>query len=172
MPGSLRKAPSRPDATFAAVVEVTGWPRLLVRAATDALISIETLRGAPPTPCWPANGWHARILADIQAALNGAEMDWSYVPLRTAALSRFTGRVVREIRLIPHGAVRTYGEIARRIRRRGAKASARAVGRACGANPWPLVAPCHRVVAASGIGGFGWGVEWKRRLLAMEGVLL
>jgi len=48
----------------------------------------------------------------------------------------------------------------------------RAVGRALGANPLPLLVPCHRVIAANGLGGFRCGVGWKRRLLAFEGAAL
>jgi len=67
---------------------------------------------------------------------------------------------------IPYGETRTYGELARAIGRPGAM---RAVGAANGANPVPLVVPCHRVVAAGGrLGGFGGGLALKKRLLALE----
>ena len=74
---------------------------------------------------------------------------------------------------VPPGSVVTYGELARRLR-----SAPRAVGNACGANPLPLLVPCHRVIAADGIGGYGRdgpdgpAIEFKRRLLAREGVLL
>lgn len=61
----------------------------------------------------------------------------------------FQRRVWREIAMIPAGATRTYGELADRL-----GSAPRAVGQACGSNPLPLVIPCHRVVAARGIGGF------------------
>ena len=67
---------------------------------------------------------------------------------------------------IPYGETRSYAEIARRIRRPRA---VRAVGAANGANPIPLVVPCHRVIASDGrLGGYGGGLELKARLLAME----
>ena len=66
---------------------------------------------------------------------------------------------------IPYGEARTYGEIAQMIGNPGA---VRAVGGACHANPVPIVIPCHRVIAANGPGGFGAGLETKRRLLALE----
>lgn len=67
---------------------------------------------------------------------------------------------------IPAGEVRTYGELAAVI---GRPMAARAVGQACGANPIPVLVPCHRVVAASGgLGGFSAGLDWKRRLLSVE----
>jgi len=68
---------------------------------------------------------------------------------------------------IPYGEVRTYGEIASAVRRPHAY---RAVGNANGKNPFPIVVPCHRVVASSGIGGYAGGLDIKRFLLALEGV--
>ena len=84
----------------------------------------------------------------------------------------FEDRVWREIREIPPGQVRTYGDIARRV-----ATMPRAVGGACARNPLPLIIPCHRVVAAGGkIGGFMGGIQGdslaiKRWLLIHEGVL-
>lgn len=76
----------------------------------------------------------------------------------------------RALRGIPRGTTITYGELARRAGRPGA---ARAAGGACGANPLPLFVPCHRVTAANGQpGGFTGGLDWKRLLLAGEGVAL
>ena len=68
---------------------------------------------------------------------------------------------------IPYGHVRSYGDIARAI---GAPRGARAVGNALGANPVPIVVPCHRVLRANGsLGGFAAGLEVKKALLALEG---
>ncbi len=68
---------------------------------------------------------------------------------------------------IPYGETVTYGELARRV---GRPAAVRAVGQANGANPLPIVYPCHRVVAAGGrLGGYGGGLDVKRQLLALEG---
>jgi methylated-DNA-[protein]-cysteine S-methyltransferase len=72
-----------------------------------------------------------------------------------------------ELKRIPFGETRSYGEIAQAIGRPG---SARAVGRANGANPIPIVVPCHRVIGANGsLTGFGGGLEAKSRLLELEG---
>lgn len=66
------------------------------------------------------------------------------------------------------GGTQSYGEIAKSI---GKPKAVRAVGGACGANPIPLLVPCHRVLAANGkIGGFSGGLGWKEKLLAREGV--
>ncbi len=83
--------------------------------------------------------------------------------------TEFQRRVWGALRNIPHGETITYGALARRVGKPGA---ARAVGQANGANPIAIIIPCHRVVAAGGIGGYGGGLAIKRRLLALEGVLL
>jgi len=73
-----------------------------------------------------------------------------------------------KLKKIPQGQTLTYGEIAAAI---GHPKAVRAVGSACGANPLPVFIPCHRVVAANGLGGFGSGLPWKILLLKMEGAL-
>lgn len=75
---------------------------------------------------------------------------------------------------VGYGETTTYGELAARSGAFGADAEyagARAVGSIMGSNPVPVVVPCHRVLAADGLGGFGGGIEAKRRLLELEGVL-
>ena len=72
-------------------------------------------------------------------------------------------RIYRAVQKIPYGSTVTYGEIAQ-----GVGTSPRVVGQAMARNPTPLVIPCHRVVAADGIGGFSPSVEIKEELLAME----
>jgi O-6-methylguanine DNA methyltransferase len=68
------------------------------------------------------------------------------------------------------GKTKSYGEIAAAI---GNPKAVRAVGGACGANPVPVLVPCHRVLAANNkLGGFSSGLDWKRKLLAYEGVKL
>ncbi|MDR3298026.1 MAG: methylated-DNA--[protein]-cysteine S-methyltransferase [Candidatus Nomurabacteria bacterium] len=80
----------------------------------------------------------------------------------------FQKAVWNETLEIPYGEVRTYGEIAQAI---GKPFAARAVGSACGANKFPIVIPCHRVVGSNGIGGYGYnGPVVKRALLRIEGI--
>lgn len=83
--------------------------------------------------------------------------------------TEFQRRVWDELLRIPHGATRTYGEVARAIGKPGAS---RAVGLANNRNPVPIIVPCHRVVAAGGMGGFGGGLDLKQRLLVLEGCVL
>ncbi len=75
---------------------------------------------------------------------------------------------LKQVARIPYGKTRTYGEIAAAIGHPGA---ARAVGSANARNRLPLVIPCHRVVAASDIGGYGGGRDLKQKLLTLEGAL-
>jgi methylated-DNA-[protein]-cysteine S-methyltransferase len=86
------------------------------------------------------------------------------LPLRPAG-TRYRRRVWQALREIPYGETRTYAEIAEQ-----AGGSARSVGNANAANPIPILIPCHRVVAAGGLGGYsgGEGLATKRLLLALE----
>jgi len=78
----------------------------------------------------------------------------------------FQLRVWRELLKIPYGETRSYSEIAQKI---GAPAAVRAVGAANGANPIPIVVPCHRVIGSGGkLVGYGGGLPLKRQLLALE----
>jgi AraC family transcriptional regulator of adaptative response/methylated-DNA-[protein]-cysteine methyltransferase len=87
------------------------------------------------------------------------------LPLDVPATA-FQRRVWEAVRRIPAGQTRTYGAVAADAGHPGA---ARAVARACAANPAALVIPCHRVVRGDGsMGGYRWGVERKRRLLERE----
>ncbi len=80
----------------------------------------------------------------------------------------FQKKVLRQVKRIPFGQVRTYGQIARAI---GQPTASRAVGRANSLNRLPLVIPCHRVVAADSLGGYAGGLRLKERLLQLEGTL-
>jgi len=105
--------------------------------------------------------------AEIAGYLAGDRRDFD-VPFHIR-VTPFQFEVLEAISAIPYGSTATYGELARRA---GFPGAARAVGAACAANPIPLIVPCHRVVAASGLGGFGGGVDLKRKLLEHEGALL
>ncbi len=101
-----------------------------------------------------------QILEYLESKRRSFELD---LDLRGTAFQR---AVYHELIRIPYGETRSYGEVAQRI---GQPRAVRAVGAANGANPIPLVVPCHRVVAAGGrLGGYGGGLPLKQRLLAME----
>ncbi|MDF0532069.1 methylated-DNA--[protein]-cysteine S-methyltransferase [Tsukamurella sp. 8F] len=116
---------------------------------------------------------HARSAAEAIAELvDAGERDLVDIPLDMGDVAAFARDVYETARRIPPGSTSTYGEIAAEIGRPG---SARAVGRALGANPFAIVVPCHRVLAAGGrTGGFsaGGGVTTKMWLLAREQAVL
>jgi O-6-methylguanine DNA methyltransferase len=89
------------------------------------------------------------------------------VKLAPSPATGFQNDVWEELRRIPYGQVRTYGEVADAA---GRPRAHRAVGNANHANPWPIVVPCHRVVSTVGLGGYGGGENVKRYLLGLEGV--
>jgi len=89
-------------------------------------------------------------------------------PLDLSSGTAFQQKVWAALREIPSGKTRTYSQVADAVRK---PLASRAVGSACGANPIPVLVPCHRVLPATGgLGGFSAGLEWKRRLLGVEGV--
>ena len=117
---------------------------------------------APPPPVRAA-------IEAIVCLVGGAPADLGGVPLDMDGLPEFHRRVYEIARGIPPGQTLTYGEIARRL---GDATRARAVGQALGANPFPILVPCHRVLAAHGrTGGFSapGGATTKLRLLEIEG---
>lgn len=113
--------------------------------------------------------WHRQTERAVRALLAGQPVK-DPPPLDLSNGTMFQQAVWEALQGIPAGQTLSYGEVARRVGKPGA---ARAVGAACGANPIPVLVPCHRVLASGGgLGGFTAGVDWKRRLLAREGVRL
>jgi methylated-DNA-[protein]-cysteine S-methyltransferase len=105
----------------------------------------------------------------VVALLSGEAPDLDSIALDMGAVAAFDRSVYEVTRRIPRGTTRTYGEIAMDL---GGPGAARAVGQALGRNPFPIIVPCHRVLAAAGKpGGFSayGGVVTKLRLLAIEG---
>lgn len=106
---------------------------------------------------------------DIIALLDGEPRDLRDIVLDESALESFPRHVYAATRAIDPGTLATYGEIARAV---GDPGAARAVGAALGANPFPVIVPCHRVLAADGaLHGFSapGGIATKRRMLELEG---
>ena len=139
-----------------------------IRAADGAVSELVFL--PPDSPLQPPAN-------DSAGAAAQALRDWIDDPGRIFPLplrsrgTAFQRRVWAEISAIPAGQTRRYGDLAQVL-----GSAARAVGQACGANPYPLVVPCHRVTSAAGLGGFanasdGWLLEIKRWLLRHEGAL-
>jgi len=107
-----------------------------------------------------------RVKASVQVReyLSGKRKDFD-LPLAPLGTD-FQKKVWKAMSRIPYGRTKTYGQLARQLKR---PAAARAVGAACGANPLPLVVPCHRVLGQNGsLTGFGGGLAWKQWLLDLE----
>jgi len=180
--------------TTNAVERVVTWrspwgplPVLIVRGRIRA-ISLDP-RAAATTPA--ANGDQRplgpiRTAADVSRLMRRAQRGSATAREITDAcdisgFSDFERRVLKALAKVRRGAVISYGELAAAA---GSPRAARAVGSALGKNPIPVLLPCHRVVAANGIGGYGgaadrgWRpggrdpVAFKRALLASEGVLV
>jgi methylated-DNA-[protein]-cysteine S-methyltransferase len=110
----------------------------------------------------------AAAIAAIGALLAGERIDLGFIRIDDSRIDPFDRRVYAAARTISAGRVVSYAELAERV---GANASAREVGQSLGRNPFPIIVPCHRIVASSGeLGGFSapGGTATKRRLLTIE----
>lgn len=119
----------------------------------------------PPLPAFAQDAVDAlqRYFAGSAASLEALRLDESIV-------TAFNASIYRTLRAVPRGTTVTYGDLAKRLGQPGA---ARAVGMAMGRNPWPVIVPCHRVLASGQkIGGFSapGGTATKEKLLSLEGV--
>jgi AraC family transcriptional regulator of adaptative response/methylated-DNA-[protein]-cysteine methyltransferase len=171
-PSSYRRGGRGLRLTYALVDSPLG--RLLVAASERGVSSIcigssdgqleRALREEyPEAELLRDDGAHARWVQAVVARIRGGEDRDVPLDIRVTA---FQWRVFQALREIPPGQTRSYAEIAREIGQPGA---ARAVGRACAANPVAVLVPCHRAVGADGnLTGYRWGLERKRELLTRE----
>jgi len=148
---------------------VTASARGVVRVAlpgqADALADLASRAGADSRDADAVADRAARELAEYAA---GRRRIFT-VPVGLGGLTPFRRAVSQALRQVPYGHTVTYGALAGRVGRPG---GARAVGQVMAHNPVPILVPCHRVVAAGGLGGFSGGAALKRRLLALEGAEL
>ena len=136
--------------------------------ASPTRLRLRVARRHPDATEAQPQGDSAVAIAAIAALLRGERTELRAIRIDDTKLDAFDRRVYAAARTIPPGRVVTYAALAERV---GGEASARAVGRSLGCNPFPLVVPCHRIVAASGeLGGFSapGGAATKRRLLTIE----
>ena len=104
-----------------------------------------------------------RLKLDLTEYFQGGKIDFE--EYEVVLPTKFTAKVLNEVRKIKYGEVKTYKEIAEKI-----GTSYRAVGQALKRNPAPIIIPCHRVVAKNGLGGYSAGIEIKKELLKLEGI--
>ena len=106
-----------------------------------------------------------KLIKDFNDYFSGRKVGFNY-RLSICCMTKFQKKVLEALRRIPYSQVESYGSIAKKIGRPGA---ARAVGSACGKNPFSIIIPCHRVVRSDGkLGGFGCGIGIKEILLRLE----
>ena len=159
------------EQNYQALIAAPGFC-LGVRCDDDEIHSIEFLEAraelaAEVAKFTPANPLAAEAARQLRAYLDNPDFVFG-LPLRPSGTT-FQRRVWEQIAAIPNHQTRTYGELAKALHN-----APRAVGQACGANPFPLVVPCHRVLATGGgLGGFarhggGFLLDVKRWLLAHE----
>lgn len=162
---------------YAAVIEFPAM-HVGIRIADGRLTAITYLpRGTPLRA--PADALAARAVRQIERYRDDPDAPFD-LPLAAPGGNPLQRAVWAQISAIPRGRTRTYGELAARIAKDGnlrTQANPRTVGQACGDNPFPIVVPCHRVVAADGLGGFshhasGYLIEAKTWLLRHESLPL
>lgn len=168
--GLLDVAYTTADSPFGTLL-LAATPRGLVRVGLPAYDPDETLnelaaRISPRVLEAPAR--LDRVRRELDLYFEGKLTDFD-LPLDWQLTDGFRRKVQRAIARIPYGQTRSYMDMARSA---GNERAVRAAGTACGANPLPIVVPCHRVLrSGGGLGGYGGGLPMKRALLEMEGVL-
>lgn len=123
---------------------------------------LENFDDSPIDPLLP---WMEEVVRNLIKYFRGERVEFKDVPL-DIEIPEWAKNVLEIIKEIPYGSIKTYGEIAKI-----ANLHPRKVGMALKLNPVPVIIPCHRVVAKNGPGGYSQGVNWKLRLLQLEGSL-
>lgn len=146
--------------------EVSGWGVGELYLAGETLLYHELPRAGEVAGEGSGDG---HPLAErMRAHFRGEPVSFDDVELDLDWMTPFQRAVADALRAVPRGEVVTYGELAALA---GYPNAQRAAGTFCAGNRFPVVVPCHRVVGAGGIGSYGsLGLEYKRRLLALEGV--
>jgi methylated-DNA-[protein]-cysteine S-methyltransferase len=157
--------PPAPDVRFAGVLA----------EATRETVAETDPRGTPGVPTETLStrsaperdGFVPELLQSLHRYFSGEPVSFAEVPLEGGWGTPFQDALAAQLRAVPWGEVVTYGELAALA---GRVRAARAAGTFCAENRFALFVPCHRVVSVGGIGGYGaLGVEYKRRLLGLEG---
>ena len=162
-------------ATLSAFPTPLGWMGLL--GAADELVRIyvgfrstQSVRAAAELvhPSVRHGDWSSELRSRFEAYAEGELIDFADVQIRLPAMTLFRQQIIAATRRLGYGETASYGELARRVGHPGA---ARAVGTAMSTNRFPILIPCHRVLAAGGkLGGYTApsGTDLKQRLLKME----
>jgi methylated-DNA-[protein]-cysteine S-methyltransferase len=154
--------------------------RARTRARTRVTPSQGGVKHPPPSPSTiPAKGARVgnasapeveRLVHKLREYFAGSRVDFAETEIDVEGWTPFQRDVLATLRNVPYGEVVSYSELARLA---GHPRAQRAAGTFCAHNRFPLVVPCHRVVSSDGLGSYGsLGLDYKRRLLALEGVTL
>ena len=156
------------DGIFLARYSEKGLTEINFPANPNGRADLRVSLDAPQRIPTKIRAWHRATAAALKKTLAGDEPK-VFPPLDLVG-TEFQQSVWHALRKISLGKTKSYGEIAAVI---GRPQAVRAVGGACGANPIPVLVPCHRVLAANKkLGGFSGGLDWKRSLLKREGIKL
>jgi methylated-DNA-[protein]-cysteine S-methyltransferase len=124
-------------------------------------------RGVSRKPSQRGRGFVSEVVQMLQSYFAGEEAPLGEVPVDLEYETPFLSRCAEALRNVPRGEVVTYGELAALA---GAPGAARAAGSFCARSRLSIFVPCHRVVSVAGLGSYGsYGLDYKRRLLALEG---
>jgi O-6-methylguanine DNA methyltransferase len=152
------------------------WHELPTRALELSQTAPQVGGTAPPTITLPGSGARVRngsvpvVARRIAAYFEGERVAFEDIAVDLEWCTSLQRAIAEALRAVPYGETVTYGELAALA---GRPQAPRAGGAFCSQNRLPLIFPCHRVVAAGGIGGYGsLGVDYKRRLLELEGAAL
>jgi len=140
--------------------------RICILSDGDMITGIRIAEGPPAGAEERAIDMISETMAEIEEYLNGKRRVFTVPYGQNGTV--FQESVWEALSGIGYGKTMTYGEIAESI---GHPNAYRAVGTACGRNHLPVLVPCHRAVAASGIGGFSCGLDVKRKLMGIEGIV-
>lgn len=149
-----------------------GLTRVQLPEATRAKTEARMQRGGAGPAELPLPALAQDAVDALQRYFAGSAVSLDALCLDESIVSAFNAPIYRALRAVPRGTTVTYGDLAKRVGQPGA---ARAVGAAMGRNPWPVIVPCHRVLASGQkMGGFSapGGTATKEKLLSLEGVAL
>lgn len=150
--------------------EVEGWGvgELWVGGGRVVVAHDPPVPGVSLAGAGPSDGLASEVLDRLRRYFAGEPISFADVPLDGDWATPFQAALADALRGVPWGEVVSYGELSALA---GRARAARAAGTFCAENRFSLFVPCHRVVAVGGIGGYGsLGVDYKRRLLRLEGV--
>ncbi len=151
------------------LVVLSEWGLLRIAFGESTPREIERIAGRLRPRTEPAKVYGEPLEEELRSYFGGKPQSFK-IPVDYALVTPFSADVLTALRKVPFGRTTTYGDLAGQV---GRPRAARAVGQAVGANPIPIVIPCHRVFASDGtLGGYSGGLHRKKKLLEIEGLAI